>query len=155
LTYLGEHHEFPGARKETKSKLRVVSPTVSGELLGGNLPGSPGNPVIPMPVFTSGEADSISRFQQPSSLGHTFRMPGNLNSSVFGLPMQNSSSRAFQELFGANNSNRNRTEHVVINSPPPTTPVKQFNRNPPGGAPGPGDSDGDDSGDEGGNKSLH
>jgi len=99
-----------------------------------------------------GGAHSISRFQQPSSLSYAFRTPGNLNSSVFGHPTQNSSSKVFQELFGTDNFKKNWTEHIVINSPSPTTPVMQSNGNPPGGVPGPGDSDGDNSSNKGGSR---
>lgn len=105
-----------------------------------------------MPVFAPGEADSISRFRHPSTLSYTYRMPGNLNSSVFGHPTQNTSSKVFQELFGTGSSRKERTERVVINSPHSVSSTGQFNENPTGGALGPGDSDGDDSGNEGGHR---
>lgn len=84
------------------------------------------------PVFGPGEPDSISRFQRPSGLSYTYRTPGNLNSSAFGHPTQNSSSKTFQELFGIDNSRRNHTGCVVVNSPPPATPVSQLGKNPSG-----------------------
>ena len=151
LTYLGEHHEFASTRKGMKSKPRIASPVMSTGSVGEQSPTGSTTPLIAAPVFAPGEADSISRFQRPSTSSYTFRTPGNLNTSVFGHPTQNSSSRAFQELFGANNSKEHRTERAVTNNPPRTASVRQSNRNTSGGAPGPGDSDGEDSDDEGGN----
>ena len=69
--------------------------------------------------------------------------------------MQNSSSKAFQELFGVDSTRRNQAKCVVVSSLPTMTPNAQINRNPPGGAPGPGESDGDKSDDEGGNRLPH
>ena len=151
LAYLNDHHEFPNTKKETKNKRRVASPAMSTTSVSERIPTKPIIPTVTTPIFAPGEADSISRFQRPSTLSYTFRTPGNINSSVFGHPTQNSSSKALQELLGANDSKRNRTERVVINSPPSTASVTPTRRNFPGGAPGPGDSDGDDSDDEGGN----
>ena len=152
LSYLNNHHDFPAARKELKPKARAASPATSTESLSERSSVRPPTPTVVAPVFAPGEADSISRFQRPSSLSYTFRTPGNLNTSVFGHPAQNSSSRAFRELLGAGQSKKGRSGRVEINSPPPAASVIQANQNTSGGAPGPGDSDGDDSDDGGGNR---
>lgn len=151
LTYLSNHHEFPPARKETKSKTRAVSPAVSTESTGERFSTGTRTPRVTTPVFAQGEADSISRFQRPIVSTYSFRSPGNLPSSVFGQPTQNSSSKAFQELLGIDGTRKNRNEQAV--NPPPAVSGVHFGKKPTGGAPGPGDSDGDDSGDEGGNGS--
>lgn len=130
-----------------------MSPAVSVDPVREHSSVSPTIPTAMTPIFAPGEADSISRFQWPTTVSYNFRTPGNLASSVFGQPTQNSSSKVFQELFGVEGAKRNRAERVVISSPSPTTPINQTSRNPTGGAPGPGDSDGDNSDDdEGGNR---
>ncbi|EDR10742.1 uncharacterized protein LACBIDRAFT_324609 [Laccaria bicolor S238N-H82] len=154
LTYLSDHHEFPDTRRaETSSKPRTTplgSPAVS---LGERSPVLSASPVLAAPVFAPGEADSILRFQRPSTLSYTFRTPRNVNSSVFGHPTQNTASKAFQELLGFKESKRGgQTRQVTVRSPSPTTPVRQTKGSHSGGAPGPGDSDGDDSNDEGENR---
>ena len=153
LTYLSDHHEFPATRKEIKGKSRTTPLGTRAESLGERSPVIPASSVIAAPIFAPGEADSISRFQRPSTLSYTFRTPGNVNSSVFGHPTQNTSSKALQELLGFGGSKKDQTGRVTVRSPSPTTPVAQGKRNYSGGAPGPGDSDGDDSDDGGGNKS--
>ena len=151
LAYLNDHHEFQPSKKETKIKPGIAPLGTTVESLGENSPGA--TPLITGTVLAPGE-DSISRFQRSSAVNYTFRTPGIFNSSVFGHPAQNTSSKAFQELFGVKNS-KNRTGHVVVNSPSPATPVAQSNKNSSGEAPGPGDSDGDDSDDGKGNKPPH
>ena len=152
LAYLSDHHEFPTTRGEAKAKPRTTSPGTPAESVSERLPVIPTSPVIAAPVFAPGEADSISRFQRPSTLSYTFRTPGNFNSSVFGHPTQNMSSKALQELFRLKGSKKDQTGQVMVGSPSPTTSVMQAKGNASGGAPGPGDSDGDDSDDEGGNR---
>ena len=154
LIFLSNHHEFPSTKRETGSKLRAVSPVISGgESLDDRSSVVSTTPRVMTPIFGPGEPDSISRFQRPSTLSYTFHTPGNLNSSVFGHPTQNSSSKALQELLGINNPKKNSTGCVVVSSPSQAAPISLTSRNPPGGVPGPGDSDGDDSGDEEGNRS--
>jgi len=51
------------------------------------------------PVFVEGEPDSISTYFKKSKT-HFNHPVANMNTSVFGHPVQNSSSHAFKELFG-------------------------------------------------------
>ena len=133
LNYLNNHHEFPGAKKELRSKVRTTSPAISTESLSKRSSTSPPTPTIVPLIFAPGEADS-----------YTFCTPRNLNTSVFGHSAQNSSSIAFRELLGGGQPKRRHQGCVKVNNPPPTTPVTQVNRILSGGAPGPGDSDRDD-----------
>ena len=65
LTYLSNHHEFFTAKKEVKYKMRATSSVMSTESIGEHSATGTTTPRVTTPIFALGEADSMSRFQQP------------------------------------------------------------------------------------------
>ena len=171
LAYLAEHHDFTKSKGNRKPDQRSITPVTPHKK---SVIRPPTITAIRdyQPTFIEGEPDSISvhlkksraRFSQPSA---------NMNTSVFGHPVQNNSSHAFRELFGVKESKDVTTPYAPAtnfetgsgresrgddNRSDASRSHKSDNNmqqiRPRGGG-DPGDSDGDDSDDGGGNNGPH
>ena len=155
LAYLAEHHDFSKAKSNCKSEQRVVVSTTSHR-----------KPTISTPTITAvrdyqltfleGEPESISAHLKRSRT-HSKIPVANINTSVFGHPVQYSSSSALRELFGV----KQPRDHMEPEEPDSqigdhesdySHSHKSGEHTQQRGGGDPGDSDGDDSDDGGGNK---
>lgn len=102
LAYLAEHHDFSREKRNHKSDQRTIISDHSNKKSIIN------PPVITavrdlQPTFLDGEPDSISVHLRRSR-GQANYPSANMNTLVFGHPVQNSSSHALKELFGIKQS---------------------------------------------------
>ena len=107
LAYLAEHHDFSKGKKNHKSDQRVIASTTSHKRSAINAPTITAVRNY-QPAFLEGEPDSISGHLKKSK-SHTKHSVANMNTSVFGYPVQHSSSHAFRELFGVKQTRSHRT----------------------------------------------
>ena len=157
LAYLAEHHDFSRIKKDLRTSVTTAFPRKSAI----------NPPTITTvrdrrPAFLEGEPDSISAYLRKDKKTHFNHPVANMNTSVFGHPVQTSSSHAIKELFGitpniattpvvkgsALGSQSDDDESVNSRS---QRSIGQVQRVPRRGGGDPGDSDGDDSGSGGGN----
>lgn len=176
---MAEHHDFSKAKKSHKQEQPVTILTPFQRKPVINLP------VITtvqdfQPAFTEREPDSISVHLRNTKTRSNHPV-ANMNISVFGHPIQNSSSHAFKELFGIKQSKdvaesttpKDADYHIIINSGREFAQElsgeddesihsqshksgDQFTRQTPRhGGGNPGDSDRDDSDNRRGGSRLH
>lgn len=175
LAYLAEHHDFTKDKRSSKSDQRVIHSATPRKKPMINAPTITTVRDL-QPAFIEGETDSISVHLKKARtrLNHPV---ANMNTSVFGHPVQNSSSHALRELFGVGEprDTEEPTAPRVVIKPQATNfewgsgresqgedngsnysrshksgdSTRRLRRN---GGGGPGGSDGDDSDDGGGDK---
>ena len=98
LAYLAEHHDFSKAKKTRKQEQRVIVSHTPHRRTTINPPTITAVRDF-QPAFLEGEPDSISAHLRKSRTVSNNPV-ANMNTSVFGHPVQNSSSQALKELFG-------------------------------------------------------
>ena len=177
LAYLAEHHDFSKGEGKRQQDRRVVLQNNPHRKSVINPPTVTAVRDY-QPSFLEGEPDSISVHLRKSRARVSVPV-SNINTSVFGHPVQNSSSRAIKELFGVTRA-KNPGELATFNSADKfnvthpqhgSTSNSQIGDNESDdsrshksgeqahfvrqGGGDPGDSDGNDSDGGGGNKGPH
>ena len=109
LAYLAEHHDFSRTKKDCGQDQRA---SVSSALHKKSVINPPTITAVRdlQPAFIEGEQDSISVYLSKNKRTHFNHPVVNMNTSAFGHPTQNSSSRALRELFGIKQSNMDTGE---------------------------------------------